>query len=76
MIERRNGALTLLSKGDYPALLDTLVGMKPSVDAFFDGVMVNVPDRALRANRLSLLYEVDQLFLSAADFSQIVVQGA
>ena len=76
LMERRDRALTLLSNGNYPALLETLVGMKASVDAFFDGVMVNVPDRALRANRLSLLYEVDQLFLSAADFSQIVAQGA
>jgi glycyl-tRNA synthetase beta chain len=76
LVESRNGSLMLLAKGDYRAVLDLLVGMKPSVDAFFEGVMVNVPDRALRANRLSLLYEVDHLFLSFADFSQIVVQGA
>jgi glycyl-tRNA synthetase beta chain len=76
LVESRNGTLTQLTKGDYKAMLDTLVGMKPSVDAFFDGVMVNVQDQALRTNRLSLLYEVDQLFLSFADLSQIVAQGA
>jgi glycyl-tRNA synthetase beta chain len=75
LVETRNGSLTQLAKGDYRATLDSLVGMKASVDAFFDGVMVNVQDQALRANRLSLLYEIDQLFLSFADFSQIVVQG-
>jgi glycyl-tRNA synthetase beta chain len=75
LVESRNGSLMLLAKGDYGAVLDLLVGVKPSVDAFFEGVMVNVPDRTLRANRLSLLYEVDHLFLSFADFSQIVVQG-
>ncbi len=75
LVESRNGSLMLLAKGDYRATLDLLVGMKPSIDSFFEGVMVNVPDRALRANRLSLLYEVDHLFLSFADFSQIVVQG-
>jgi glycyl-tRNA synthetase beta chain len=76
LVESRNGTLTHLAKGDYRAMLETLVGMKPSVDAFFDGVMVNVQDQALRANRLSLLYEVDQLFLGFADLSQIVAQGA
>ncbi len=76
LIESRDGSLTQLARGDYRAMLDTLVGVKPSVDAFFEAVMVNVQDQALRANRLSLLYEIDQLFLSFADFSQIVVQGA
>jgi glycyl-tRNA synthetase beta chain len=76
LVESRNASLTQLAKGDYRATLDSLVGMKSSVDAFFDGVMVNVQDHALRANRLALLYEVDQLFLAFADFSQIVVQGA
>ncbi len=75
LVESRNGALTQLAKGDYRAMLETLVAMKPTVDAFFDGVMVNVQDQALRANRLSLLYEIDQLFLGFADLSQIVVQG-
>ena len=75
LVESRNESLTHLAKGDYRAMLDTLVGMKPSVDAFFDSVIVNVQDQALRANRLSLLYEIDQLFLGFADLSQIVVQG-
>jgi glycyl-tRNA synthetase beta chain len=75
LVESRNGSLMLLTKGDYRAALDLLVGMKPSIDSFFEGVMVNVTDRVLRSNRLSLLYEVDHLFLSFADFSQIVVQG-
>ncbi len=76
LVETRNGSLTQLAKGDYRATLNTLVSMKIPVDAFFDGVMVNVQDQTLRANRLSLLYEIDQLFLAFADFSQITVQGA
>ena len=48
--------------------------MKPAIDAFFDGVMVNAEDPALRANRLSLLDAVDDLFMSIADFSQILVE--
>jgi len=37
--------------------------------------MVNADDPAVRSNRLSLLKHVDDLFMSFADFSQIVVQG-
>lgn len=37
--------------------------------------MVNADDQAVRSNRLSLLKEVDDLFMAFADFSQIVVQG-
>jgi glycyl-tRNA synthetase beta chain len=75
LVESRNGTLMQLVKGDYRAVLEILVGMKPPIDAFFNSVMVNVPDQALRANRLSLLYEIDQLFLTFADFSQIAPQG-
>lgn len=65
-----------IERGDYAKALDALVRMKPAVDGFFVGVLVNADDPELRANRLSLLYAIDQLFLSFADFSQIVVQGA
>ncbi|UVT17138.1 MAG: glycine--tRNA ligase subunit beta [Nitrospira sp.] len=61
--------------GEYGRALDALVGFKPAVDAFFEAVMVNAEDKAVRSNRLSLLKEVDGLFMSFADFSQIVVQG-
>lgn len=61
--------------GEYGKALDSLVGLKPVIDVFFEGVMVNAEDKAIRSNRLSLLKEVDELFMSFADFSQIVVQG-
>ena len=38
--------------GDYTASLQALAALKAPVDAFFDGVMVNADDPALRANRL------------------------
>jgi glycyl-tRNA synthetase beta chain len=38
--------------------------------------MVNADDKAVRSNRLSLLKDVDEFFMSFADFSQIVVQGS
>ncbi len=69
---RRGSALEI---GDYGKVLDSLVGLKAAIDDFFAAVMVNTEDKAIRANRLSLLKEVDELFMSFADFSQIVVQG-
>ncbi len=64
-----------IQAGAYDRALDALVRLKPVVDDFFAGVMVNADDQAVRSNRLSLLKEVDDLFMAFADFSQIVVQG-
>jgi glycyl-tRNA synthetase beta chain len=66
----------LIEKGEYHHALDALVRMKPAIDDFFTGVLVNTDDERLRTNRLSLLCAVDRLFLSVADFSHISVQGA
>jgi len=44
-----------LAQGDYVAVLGRLARLRPQVDAFFDQVMVNVDDAALRDNRLALL---------------------
>jgi glycyl-tRNA synthetase beta chain len=41
--------------GDYTASLQTLAALRDSVDAFFDGVMVNAEQPDLRLNRLGLL---------------------
>ncbi len=61
--------------GQYGQALDVLVRMKGPIDDFFNAVMVNADDPAVRGNRLSLLKSVDDLFMSFADFSQIMVQG-
>ncbi|HZH42524.1 MAG TPA: glycine--tRNA ligase subunit beta [Lysobacter sp.] len=44
-----------LAARDYVAALARLAALRPQVDAFFDQVMVNVEDAAIRANRLALL---------------------
>ncbi|HJR73957.1 MAG TPA: glycine--tRNA ligase subunit beta [Luteimonas sp.] len=44
-----------LAKRDYVAVLGRLARLRPQVDAFFDGVMVNADDAAVRGNRLALL---------------------
>src|SRR5262245_1281358 len=67
--------MSAMKSGNYGEALDALVRLKPGIDAFFTAVMVNADDQAVRSNRLSLLKQVDDLFMSFADFSQIVVQG-
>jgi glycyl-tRNA synthetase beta chain len=66
----------LIVERKYSKALEALVSMKPTIDDFFTAVMVNADDPAIRVNRLSLLKDIDDLFLLFADFSQIVVQGS
>ena len=47
-----------LENGDYVAALARLARLRPEVDAFFDGVMVNADDAALRGSRLALLTQL------------------
>jgi glycyl-tRNA synthetase beta chain len=75
IVEERQKMISAMVYGEYGQALDALVRLKPPIDAFFAGVMVNAEDSAIRSNRLSLLQEVDDFFNSFADFSQIVVQG-
>ena len=44
-----------LAARDYVAVLTRLAALRPSVDAFFDQVMVNAEDPKVRGNRLALL---------------------
>jgi glycyl-tRNA synthetase beta chain len=57
--------------GDYAASLQTLAGLRAPVDAFFDGVMVNAEDPALRANRLSLLAQLHRAMNRVADLARL-----
>lgn len=73
--KEREKMMSAMTRGEYGQALDALVRLKPAIDAFFTAVMVNAEDPAVRSNRLSLLQEIDDFFMSFADFSQIVVQG-
>ena len=59
----------LIAKGDYTAVLDKLANLRAPVDNFFDNVMVNAEDPALRQNRLAILNTLQNLFLQVADIS-------
>ena len=59
----------LIAQGDYTAVLDKLANLRAPVDSFFDNVMVNAEDPALRQNRLAILNTLRGLFLQVADIS-------
>ncbi len=58
-------------QGDYTASLKALAVLKAPVDAFFDGVMVNADDAALKANRLGLLATLHGAMNQVADLSRL-----
>ncbi len=62
---------TLFANGDYTASLRELAALRQPVDAFFDGVMVNADDAALRANRLALLAALHTAMNRVADLSRL-----
>lgn len=60
----------------YQERLTAIASLRPQVDLFFDKILVNDPDQAIRQNRLALLYSLLTEFSTIADFSEIVTQGA
>ncbi|MEZ5646457.1 MAG: glycine--tRNA ligase subunit beta [Burkholderiaceae bacterium] len=57
--------------GDHTASLQALAALRTPVDAFFDGVMVNADDPALKANRLGLLKALHEAMNRIADLSRL-----
>ena len=58
-------------QGDHTASLQALAALKGPVDTFFDQVMVNADDPALKANRLGLLARLHQAMNRVADLSRL-----
>ncbi|WP_201605207.1 glycine--tRNA ligase subunit beta [Psychrobacter sp. JCM 18903] len=61
----------LLEQADYTQVLQTLASLDEPLTQFFDNVMVNSEDAALKNNRLALLKQVRALFLTVADISEL-----
>jgi glycyl-tRNA synthetase beta chain len=61
----------LLDRGEYTQALARLAGLRETVDAFFDHVLVMAEDERVRANRLALLSALSDLFLRVADISRL-----
>ncbi|WP_024891963.1 glycine--tRNA ligase subunit beta [Luteimonas huabeiensis] len=60
-----------LAQGDYVDALAHLARLRPQVDAFFDAVMVNADDPAVRSNRLALLKRLGDRLGSVAAIEQL-----
>ena len=71
LLEVQPQAQQAFANGDYTASLKALAALKAPVDAFFDGVMVNADDPALKANRLALLATLHQAMNQIADLSRL-----
>lgn len=65
----------LAPTADHVAALSQLATLQAPIDAFFENVMVNAEDAAVRANRLALLRQFDSACSKIADFS-VLASGA
>ena len=59
------------AKEDYFAAMEALSTLRAPVDQFFEDVLVNADDEAVRANRLALLAMIREATGTVADFSKI-----
>lgn len=65
------GVAVDLEAGRYEAMLTSLAALRAPVDAFFEDVMVNVDDAAVRVNRLALLKRLYALMNRVAEIARL-----
>jgi glycyl-tRNA synthetase beta chain len=71
IVELRAAADGRIAAGDYAEALRLLARIRPQVDMFFDKVLVNAEDPALRRNRLLLLGELEHVLNGVADIARL-----
>jgi len=59
--------------GSYEEELDALLGLKPELDKFFEDVMVNAEDEAIKNNRKSLVASIYKSILKIADIKEVSI---
>ncbi len=69
--EAESAVRAAVAAGDHDEALKLLATMRPTVDKFFDEVMVMCDDERLRSNRLALMQLLADLFLTFADFTRL-----
>ncbi len=67
----RQDSIAAVAREDFAAAMAAMAKLRPTVDAFFEKVTVNVGDAKLRENRLKLLNEIREATRAVADFSRI-----
>ncbi len=60
-----------LARDDYEGAMRQMAELRPAVDAFFEKILVNAQDAALRLNRLRLLAQLRRVTAQVADFGRI-----
>lgn len=73
--QARRRTAPLWEKRAYAEILPALLEMESAIHGFFDSVLVNAEDLAVRRNRLKLLAEIRELFVRGWDLSRVVVEG-
>jgi glycyl-tRNA synthetase beta chain len=63
----------LIGQREYRPALESFAALAPELETFFDEVMVNVDDEAVRRNRMSLLRKVGSAAMKIADVTKMVV---
>lgn len=71
VIAAEDAARRAVAAEDFAAAITALAQLRVPVDAFFDKVLVNDPDPAVRSNRLRLLNRIREATLTVADFSKV-----
>jgi len=71
LISTSENAAEAVAAGDFHAAMHALATLRGPIDAFFDAVLVNAEDEAVRANRLALLQAVRDAVHGVADLSKI-----
>jgi len=69
LLNKRQVVALLYQQANYTQALTELSTLKSPVDAFFDQVLIMVDDPQKRANRITLLTELRQLFSQVADIA-------
>ena len=73
LTEAQKAVEPLQAQAKYNDILQSLATLEVPLTGFFDNVMVNSEDEALKANRLTLLKQVRELFLTVADVGELQI---
>ena len=69
--DNRQAIYDAIMAEDYNKAMQIMAGFQPALDAFFEAVLVNSPDKDLRDNRLGILVLLRDIMLQIADFTKI-----
>lgn len=73
VLNERYNEVTACGYESYELELDALLGLKPELDKFFEDVMVNAEDEAVKNNRKSLVASIYKSILKIADIKEVSI---